>query len=314
MIAATNKDLRTEIEAKTFRDDLYFRLNVVPLYSPALREKREDIPLLIEYFCRNFSEENNFRAKSFAPDALEALAKAGKLGTHATPPPEDSAAAQMLDLARALSTTPVSSELVALDGAPVAPRAPRSVPAQRAEAPSALAPPAAPPAEAPRPPVPALRPEGPAAIPEDLASTLRDIPAIELSDERRRSAEQEVEGLRVALGLHVEEPAFEVDDPCQVSALVVNLERGEGEAEAPDSAAEAKGGLPPTGAPRVRRLARPVEERQYVPPLSAPRPIKVASAQPTLARPPSRFGRVARVAMALLMLLGTAAAAYLMTR
>ena len=247
-------------------------------------------------------------------DALEALAKAGKLGTHATPPPEDSAAAQMLDLARALSTTPVSSELVALDGAPVAPRAPRSVPAQRAEAPSALAPPAAPPAEAPRPPVPALRPEGPAAIPEDLASTLRDIPAIELSDERRRSAEQEVEGLRVALGLHVEEPAFEVDDPCQVSALVVNLERGEGEAEAPDSAAEAKGGLPPTGAPRVRRLARPVEERQYVPPLSAPRPIKVASAQPTLARPPSRFGRVARSVAGALVFLAAAFAAYWLLR
>ena len=75
VIAATNKDLRTEIEAKTFRDDLYFRLNVVPLYSPALREKKEDIPLLIEYFCRNFSEENNFRARSFAPDALEALTR-----------------------------------------------------------------------------------------------------------------------------------------------------------------------------------------------------------------------------------------------
>jgi two-component system nitrogen regulation response regulator NtrX len=73
VIAATNKDLRKEIEVKTFRDDLYFRLNVVPLYSPALREKKEDIPLLVEYFCRNFAEENNFRAKSFGPDAMEAM-------------------------------------------------------------------------------------------------------------------------------------------------------------------------------------------------------------------------------------------------
>ncbi len=75
VIAATNKDLRKEIEAKMFRDDLYFRLNVVPLYSPALREKKEDILLLIDYFCRNFAEDNNFRAKSFAPEALEAMVR-----------------------------------------------------------------------------------------------------------------------------------------------------------------------------------------------------------------------------------------------
>jgi len=75
VIAATNKDLRTEIEAKTFREDLYFRLNVVPLYSPTLREKKEDIPLLVEYFCRAFSEENNFRAKSFTPEAMAALVR-----------------------------------------------------------------------------------------------------------------------------------------------------------------------------------------------------------------------------------------------
>jgi len=75
VIAATNKDLRKEIEAKMFRDDLYFRLNVVPLYSPALREKKEDILLLIDYFCRNFAEDNNFRAKSFAPEAFEAMVR-----------------------------------------------------------------------------------------------------------------------------------------------------------------------------------------------------------------------------------------------
>jgi two-component system, NtrC family, nitrogen regulation response regulator NtrX len=75
VIAATNKDLRKEIEAKNFRDDLYFRLNVVPLYSPALREKREDIPLLIDYFRRNFAEENNFKVKAFSPEAIEVLVR-----------------------------------------------------------------------------------------------------------------------------------------------------------------------------------------------------------------------------------------------
>lgn len=75
VIAATNKDLKAEIERGNFRDDLYFRLNVVPLYSPALREKKEDIPLLIEYFCRLFAEENNFKVKSFTPEAIGVLTK-----------------------------------------------------------------------------------------------------------------------------------------------------------------------------------------------------------------------------------------------
>jgi two-component system nitrogen regulation response regulator NtrX len=73
VIAATNKDLKKEIGEGRFRDDLYFRLNVVPVYSPALREKREDIPVLIDYFSRNFAEENNFRPKRFAPEAIEAM-------------------------------------------------------------------------------------------------------------------------------------------------------------------------------------------------------------------------------------------------
>jgi two-component system, NtrC family, nitrogen regulation response regulator NtrX len=73
VIAATNKDLKNEIAENRFRDDLYFRLNVVPIHSPALREKREDIPVLIDFFSRNYAEENNFRSKRFAPDALEAM-------------------------------------------------------------------------------------------------------------------------------------------------------------------------------------------------------------------------------------------------
>ena len=249
-------------------------------------------------------------------DALEALAKADKLGARATPAPENQAAAHTLDLVRALSTTPVSSELVALDGAPAVPLASGSAPARPEQGPSVPAPPLAPRAQVP--PSPGHAPQTPAALAE-LASTLREIPVIEPSDERRRPAEQsqEVEGLRVALGLRIEEPAFEVDDPCQVSALVVNLERGQVDAETLDSTTGSKagpsGGTSQTGAPRVRRLARPVEERQYVPRLSAParRPSKASSETPNLARPPSRFARVARGVVAALLLLGAAAAAYL---
>ena len=73
VIAATNKDLRKEIQEGRFREDLYFRLNVVPLYSPPLRERREDIPLLVDYFSRTFAEENNFRPRKFSPEALEAM-------------------------------------------------------------------------------------------------------------------------------------------------------------------------------------------------------------------------------------------------
>jgi two-component system, NtrC family, nitrogen regulation response regulator NtrX len=76
VIAATNKDLRKEIEKGNFRDDLYFRLNVLPLYSPALREKREDIPILVDYFSRQFADENNFRTKTFSPEALDSMMKA----------------------------------------------------------------------------------------------------------------------------------------------------------------------------------------------------------------------------------------------
>src|SRR5471030_974930 len=63
VIAATNKDLEAEIERSNFREDLYFRLAVIPIYVPPLRERTEDIPLLVRHYIDFFSRENNVRAK-----------------------------------------------------------------------------------------------------------------------------------------------------------------------------------------------------------------------------------------------------------
>ena len=73
VIAATNKNLEEEIQKGNFREDLYFRLHVVPIHSPSLRERMEDIPLLIDHFITYFSEENNYRRKAFSAEALQLL-------------------------------------------------------------------------------------------------------------------------------------------------------------------------------------------------------------------------------------------------
>ncbi|HHL73813.1 MAG TPA: sigma-54-dependent Fis family transcriptional regulator [Bacteroidetes bacterium] len=73
IIAATNKDLWTEIEAGRFRADLYYRLNVVSLHIPALRQRKEDIPLIAEFFRLKFSREIRKKTKGFSEETLELL-------------------------------------------------------------------------------------------------------------------------------------------------------------------------------------------------------------------------------------------------
>jgi len=73
VIAATNKTLESEIAAGKFREDLYYRLNVVPIHVPPIRERREDIPMLAQYFAATLSAREGIQAHSFAPDALERL-------------------------------------------------------------------------------------------------------------------------------------------------------------------------------------------------------------------------------------------------
>lgn len=73
LITATNKDLPQLVKQGQFREDLYYRINVVPIILPPLRERREDIPLLINHFIRKFNEENKKEVKGVSQEALELL-------------------------------------------------------------------------------------------------------------------------------------------------------------------------------------------------------------------------------------------------
>jgi DNA-binding NtrC family response regulator len=73
VIAATNQSLEEEIEAGRFRDDLYYRLNVVPIPLPPLRERREDIPALAQFFLRRYAEQNRREVPDLTPELLNAL-------------------------------------------------------------------------------------------------------------------------------------------------------------------------------------------------------------------------------------------------
>lgn len=75
VVAATNKDLRQEIERGRFREDLFFRLNVVPIHVPPLRERRDDIPMLVRHFVTMAVERQRLPARAFAPDAIERLCR-----------------------------------------------------------------------------------------------------------------------------------------------------------------------------------------------------------------------------------------------
>lgn len=224
--------------------------------------------------------------------ALEALAQAKKLGKVPTPPPDEIRDSSS-GLARALSTTPVSMELeVHVTSGPAEPPAEQK------------------PAAAGARPVPKLpqrhagtnHPHDP-ALQAELATTYKEIPAFKDDDQGPEKDSQEIAGLREVLGLHIEEPAFSANDPFQVSAMVVNLERG-GQSEA------ARG--PGASSPVLHRLSRPVEERQHRPrPLAPLAPIQRASkpqAQPVQARTRSRLGQVLWVSAAIAIALGAVAA------
>jgi two-component system response regulator PilR (NtrC family) len=73
VVAATNRDLETEVERGTFRQDLFYRLNVIQIRMPPLRERREDVPLLIEHFLRKFSAEHGRSVTEIDPAAMSAL-------------------------------------------------------------------------------------------------------------------------------------------------------------------------------------------------------------------------------------------------
>ncbi|MEJ2091342.1 MAG: sigma-54 dependent transcriptional regulator [Syntrophobacterales bacterium] len=74
IVAATNKTLEVEIAKGTFREDLYHRINVIPLHVPPLRERQEDIPLLSQHFLQEVAQENQAPLKTLTPRALEVLA------------------------------------------------------------------------------------------------------------------------------------------------------------------------------------------------------------------------------------------------
>jgi two-component system response regulator PilR (NtrC family) len=73
IVAATNRDLEAEVEKSSFRQDLYYRLNVIQLRLPPLRERREDLPLLVDHFIRKFSAEHGRNVVGAAPEVMSAL-------------------------------------------------------------------------------------------------------------------------------------------------------------------------------------------------------------------------------------------------
>ena len=75
LIVATNRDLEEEVRESRFREDLFYRLNVVPVTLPPLRERREDIPLLAEHFLSEIAERNGKLIRGFSPQAMDLLVR-----------------------------------------------------------------------------------------------------------------------------------------------------------------------------------------------------------------------------------------------
>jgi transcriptional regulator with GAF, ATPase, and Fis domain len=73
IISATNKDLKQLVDQGKFREDLYYRLKVFPIHVPPLRERKDDIPLLVDHFIKRFNEENNKQVRSCSPEAMKAI-------------------------------------------------------------------------------------------------------------------------------------------------------------------------------------------------------------------------------------------------
>ncbi|RKX63055.1 MAG: sigma-54-dependent Fis family transcriptional regulator, partial [Thermodesulfobacteriota bacterium] len=73
ILAATNKDLEKEVQEGRFREDLFFRLNVIPIKLPPLRERKEDIPLLTQFFLKRICEREGIEEKKFTSQAIKAL-------------------------------------------------------------------------------------------------------------------------------------------------------------------------------------------------------------------------------------------------
>jgi len=75
IISATNKDLKQLVDEGKFREDLYYRLKVFPILAPPLRERKDDIPLLVDHFIKKLNQENNKKISHCSPEAMKALLK-----------------------------------------------------------------------------------------------------------------------------------------------------------------------------------------------------------------------------------------------